>query len=46
MFFAWNSSDRYGQLKEDSQVTARVAGWRFPLLSWYRNIVEVRSANL
>jgi hypothetical protein len=42
-FLTWNSSDRYGQLKEGLTVTAKVAGWRIPFLSWYRNVVEVQS---
>jgi hypothetical protein len=42
-FLTWNSSDRYGQLQEGGIVNAKVAGWRVPFLSWYRNIVEVQS---
>lgn len=41
IFFTWNSSDRYGQLKERTTVRAKVAGWRVPFFSWYRNIVEI-----
>lgn len=43
LFLTWNSSDRYGQLKEGSTVTAKVAGWRVPILSWYRNVVRIQS---
>ncbi len=42
-FLTWNSSDRYGQLQEGVIVKAKVAGWRVPFFSWYRNIVEVQS---
>lgn len=45
LFSTWNSSDRYGQMQEGSTVTAKVAGWRVPFLSWYRNVVEVQSVN-
>jgi hypothetical protein len=41
-FLAWDSSDRYGKLREGSRVTATVAGWRVPVLSWYRNVVDVQ----
>lgn len=41
-FLTWDSSDRYGRLKEGSTVTAKVAGWRVPFFSWYRNLVEVQ----
>jgi hypothetical protein len=42
-FFSFDSSDRYGKLREGSQVQASVAGWRVPFLSWYRNVVEIKS---
>ena len=42
-FLRWDSSDRYRNLKEGQTYTAKVAGWRVPFLSWYRNIVEVRN---
>lgn len=42
-FFTWNSSDRYSQLKEGTVAQVKVAGWRIPFLSWYRNIVEVQA---
>ena len=45
IFLTWNSSDRYGQLKEGTTVTAKVAGWRVSFLSSYRNVVEVKSVN-
>jgi hypothetical protein len=42
-FFSFDSSDRYGKLRDGSQVQASVAGWRVPFLSWYRNVVEIKS---
>ncbi len=42
-FMSFDSSDRYGKLREGSSVEARVAGWRVPFLSWYRNVVEIKS---
>jgi hypothetical protein len=42
-FLAWNSSDRYGQLQEGTVAQIKVAGWRVPFLSWYRNIVDVQT---
>jgi len=44
-FLIWNSSDRYGQLREGETVIAEVAGWRVPFLSWYRNVVKIQSVN-
>ncbi len=40
-FLRWDSSDRYGQLREGSRVSAKVAGWRIPFLSAYRNVVVI-----
>lgn len=40
-FMRFDSSDRYGRLRENCRVKANVAGWRIPFLSWYRNIVEI-----
>lgn len=36
----FNSSDVYGRLKVGATCSATVSGWRFPLLSWYRNILS------
>ncbi len=41
-FFSFDSSDRYGKLREGTQVQAQVAGWRVPFLSWYRNVVVIK----
>ncbi len=40
-FMSFDSSDRYGRLREGSKVKAKAAGWRVPFLSWYRNVVEI-----
>jgi len=40
-FGRWDSSDLYGQLEVDQKYSGTVAGWRVPILSWYRNILEV-----
>ncbi len=40
-FMSFDSSNRYGMLREGRQVRAQVAGWRVRFLSWYRNILIV-----
>lgn len=40
-FMRFDSSDRYGKLREGSHIKAKVAGWRVQFLSWYRNVVEI-----
>jgi len=40
-FMKFDSADRYGKLREGSLVTAKVAGWRIPFCSWYRNVIEI-----
>jgi hypothetical protein len=42
-FLSFDSSDRYGKLREGTHIQASVAGWRVPFLSWYRNIVAIKS---
>ena len=42
IFLSWDASDRYGKLEEGTTHTVKVAGWRIPFLSRYRNIVEVK----
>lgn len=39
-FLRFNSSDVYGRLKEGRTYDAEVVGWRLPLLSRYKNIIE------
>lgn len=40
-FLSWDSSDRYGKLHERAKIKAKVAGWRVPFLSWYRNVIVI-----
>jgi len=42
-FLKFNSSDVYGRLSDNigSTVQLKVQGFRFPILSWYRNIIKV-----
>jgi hypothetical protein len=42
LFWRFNSSDIYGQIREGQEYSCRVAGWRVPFLSMYRNILELR----
>lgn len=41
LFFKFNSADVQGELKEEGTYTVKVAGWRVPFLSWYRNVIRV-----
>lgn len=38
----FNSSDIQGRLRKDSTYTVVVYGWRWPMFSTYRNIVEIK----
>lgn len=40
IFFTWNSSDRWGRIERNREYELYVAGWRIPMLSTYRNIIE------
>jgi len=40
-FTTWNASDTYGQLEIGKTYKVKVAGWRIPFFSMYRNVVEV-----
>lgn len=40
-YWKWDSSDVYGSLDEGKTYKATVYGFRFPFMSWYKNIVEV-----
>lgn len=40
-YFRWNSSDVYGSIKRGRTYEAKVAGWRIPFTSSYKNILEV-----
>lgn len=39
----FDSSDVYGELEIGNSYEVRVVGWRIPLLSWYRNIIDVEN---
>lgn len=41
LFWRFNSSDLYGSLEIGKKYCMNVAGWRVPILSWYRNIIEI-----
>ena len=41
-FFKFGSSDLQRDLKEGQSYQVKVAGWRNKVLSWYRNIIEIR----
>jgi hypothetical protein len=43
MFGKFNSSDLYGKLKIGQKYRVLVVGWRIPLYSMYRNIIEIKS---
>jgi len=40
LFLRFSSSDCYGSINPGATYRMKVAGWRVPLLSWYRNIIE------
>jgi hypothetical protein len=37
----WNSSDFQGRFAKDSTYKVKVVGWRIPMTSTYRNIVQI-----
>jgi len=37
----WGSADLQNELKVGQTYKVKVYGWRVPMLSWFRNIVEV-----
>ena len=41
IFLKFNSSKLYNDIKPGKQYTAKVAGWRVPFLSMYRNVIKV-----
>lgn len=45
-YFKYDSSDIQARLKQDSTYNARVYGVRIPFFSMYRNIVDVRPAQV
>jgi hypothetical protein len=44
-FLSWDSSDRYGKLHERAKIKAKVASWRVPFLSWYRNVIVIEAVD-
>ena len=40
----FDASDRYMQMKEGNRYAVVCTGWRYQLLSWYRNIVSITPA--
>ncbi len=40
-FAKWNSSDVQGKLQKGKTYNVKVAGWRIPFWSSYRNIIKV-----
>lgn len=40
-FGKWNSSDVQGKLEKGKTYNVKVAGWRVPFMSMYRNIIKV-----
>ncbi len=44
LYFKFNSSDVYGGLQYEKTYTVKVAGWRSPFLSMYRNIISIEEA--
>lgn len=42
LFLKWNSSDIQNKLIKDKTYTVKVAGWRIPFLSSYRNIISIK----
>lgn len=46
VFLKFDASDRYASLKEGKTYTAGVCSYRIPLLTWYRNIYEIKDGSL
>lgn len=42
LFFKFNSSDVYSKFEEGETYKVKVAGWRAPFLSWYKNIISIK----
>lgn len=42
MFGKWNSADIQGRIHPGRTYRFRVAGWRWPFMSMFRNIIEVQ----
>ena len=44
VYWRWDSSDLYGEIKVGETYEAKVYGWRIPIFSSYKNIVSVEEA--
>lgn len=40
-FLKLNSSDIYCKMRPGEKYKLRVCGWRWPCMSWYRNIISI-----
>lgn len=45
VFWKWNSADVYQSIEEGKTYRVRVAGWRIPILSMFRNVLEVEEVD-
>lgn len=45
LFFKFNSSDYQNKIKIGKSYNAKVAGWRIPIFSSYRNIINHKEIN-
>ena len=41
-YMKFNSSDVYNGIEQGKKYTFQVVGWRYPFLSWYRNIISIK----
>lgn len=41
LFLKFNSADIQNEIEEGKTNKIKVAGWRVPFFSWYRNVVSV-----
>lgn len=42
LFFKFDSADVQNEIELDNTNKLRVAGWRVPFFSWYRNVISVK----
>lgn len=42
--FKFNSSDLFGELKQNKTYNIKVVGYRIPILSWYENIISIEES--
>lgn len=41
-FWTWDASDRYARIEIGKAYTIKTIGWRIHILSWYKNIIELK----